>query len=164
MKDLWAWFSQPAATSADSDAVKRIADELVGLDEDTARFLAAFAFLLTRVAAVDHDISAHEAAIMGQIVTETGGLPPDRATLVVKLAVAEQHRVGGTDGFLVTRELVRIATYAQRVAIIRCLFAVATADERVHHQEGEEIGRIARELRIEPSDLSKIRVEYRQYL
>ena len=136
----------------------------MGLDDDTARFLAAFAFLLTRVAAVDHDISAHEAEVMGEIVIETGGLAPERAALVVKLAVAEQHKVGGTDGFLVTRELVRMATYEQRLAIIRCLFAVATADRRVHHQEGEEIGRIARELRIEPADLSNIRVQYRAYL
>ena len=164
MKDLWTWFSRSATTSADSDAVKRIADELVGLDDDTARFLAAFAFLLTRVAAVDHEISSHEAQVIEQIVTETGGLAPERAALVVRLAVAEQHKVGGTDGFLVTRELVRIATYEQRLAIIRCLFAVATADHRVHHQEGEEIGRIARELRIEPPDLVSIRVQYRAYL
>jgi len=149
------------STSTDSDAVARIAAALDRLEPDEARYLAAFAFMLSRLAAADHVITPDEARTMERLLGEKGALPFDQAALVVDMAKTQQDLFGATEDFLVTRELRRVASYEQRVHMIDCLFAVATADGRVHIQEGSEIGRIARELRVEAADLTRIRLQYR---
>jgi uncharacterized tellurite resistance protein B-like protein len=80
------------------------------------------------------------------------------------MARTQQRLFGGTDDFLVTRELARAATYAQKVALVDCLFAVAAADRHILNTEADEIGRIARELKVEQTDLSRIRASYREHL
>ena len=156
---------KPASTSAsDSDTIRRIADEVDRLDPDRARFVGAFAFVLSRIASADHDVTADEVATMERLVREKGGLSPDQAVLVVRMAKTQQRLFGGTDDFLVTRELARIATYDEKIALIDCLFAVASADGRILNAEADEIGRTARELKVEQSDLSRIRASYREHL
>jgi uncharacterized tellurite resistance protein B-like protein len=80
------------------------------------------------------------------------------------MAKTQQALFGGTDDFLVTRELRRVASYEDKVALIDCLFAVAAADSKIHSSEADEIGRTARELRVAQKDLSRIRSAYREHL
>ncbi|HEX8025512.1 MAG TPA: hypothetical protein VF484_04830, partial [Candidatus Limnocylindrales bacterium] len=42
---------------ADTETVRRIVDEIASLEPERARYLAAFAYILTRAAAADLDIS-----------------------------------------------------------------------------------------------------------
>jgi uncharacterized tellurite resistance protein B-like protein len=154
----------PDAGSTDSDAVEPIAAELGRLEPEVARYLAAYAFMLSRLAAADHEVTHQEARTIERLLQEKGSLPPAQAALVVELARTQQDVFGATDDFLVTRELRRVASYDQRVHMIDALFAVATADGRIHVQEGSEIGRIARELRVEEADLARIRHAYRDFL
>jgi uncharacterized tellurite resistance protein B-like protein len=76
------------------------------------------------------------------------------------MATREQRLFGATDDFLVTRELQRNASYEQRLHLVECLFAVAATDDRIAMVERDEIGRIARELRIEPADLTRLRSQH----
>ena len=152
------------APPSDTDTIRRIADELDKLDPDRARHIAAFAFILSRIASADHEVTADEVTTMERLVREKGGLAPEQAVLVVQMAKTQQRLFGGTDDFLVTRELARIASYDEKLALIDCLFAVASADGRILNTEADEIGRTARELKVEQVDLSRIRAAYREQL
>jgi len=152
------------AKSTDSDTIRRIASELDRLDPDRARYIAAFAFVLSRIAHADHEVSDEEIAAMERLVREKGHLPEEQAVLVVQMAKTQQVLFGGTDDFLVTRELRRVASYEDKVALIDCLFAVAAADSKILASEADEIGRTARELRVEQKDLSRLRSAYREHL
>jgi len=154
--------ADPAAT--DSDTIRRIASELDRLEPDRARFIAAFAFILSRIAGADHEVSDDEVEAMERLVREKGHLAPEQAVLVVQMAKTQQRLFGGTDDFLVTRELGRVANYDEKVALVDCLFAVAAADKRILNTEADEIARVARELKVEQTDLSRLRAAHRDFL
>lgn len=154
--------SPPQAT--DSDVVRRIAAGLDRLPPERARYVAAFAFVLSRIAYADRDVTAAETARMEALVGEKSHLPEEQAALVVQMAKSQQVLFGGTDDFLVTRELQRAASYDDKVALIDCLFAVAASDGTITTAEANEIARVARELRVEQADLSRLRSAYRDHL
>ena len=139
-------------------------DALDHLDADRARHLAAFAYLLGRVAHADQHVSAEETRTMERIVEQQGGLSHEQAMIVVQLAKTSNLLFGGTANFIVAREFSTLATYEQKLALMRCLFTLAGADDRISTTEEGEIHRIANELHIEPSDLVALRVEYRRHL
>ncbi len=64
--------SVSAAGDPDTEAVRKIIDELDHLPDERARFVAAFAFILSRVAHADMEISSEETAAMERIVVEHG--------------------------------------------------------------------------------------------
>jgi uncharacterized tellurite resistance protein B-like protein len=146
-----------SSDSTDSEAIQHIAAELDRLAPDQARYVAAFAFVLSRLAAADEHVSAEEAHAMETLIREKADLPPGQARLVVEMATRQQRLFGATDDFLVTRELQRNASYEQRLHLVECLFSIAATDARLTFQEADEISRIARELRIEQVDLSRLR-------
>jgi uncharacterized tellurite resistance protein B-like protein len=153
---------RPPATAG--DAIRRIASELERLPPGEARYVAGFAYVLSRVAAADHDISEAEAAQMERLVRDKASLSADQATLVVQIARAQQRLLGGTDDFLVARELAAMATDDQKLAIVDCLFAVAAADQSVRVAETNEIAQIAQQLRVDPAEVSRLRLKYREHL
>lgn len=164
MRMIREWLSLTADREASGgDTIRRIADELDRLDPGRARYLASFAFILARVAHADHTISDTEVASMEQLVATKGGITSDQAALVVQMARTQQKLFGGTEDFLVTRELEKSATYDQKLALINCLLAVAAADSRILTLEGNEIARIARELKVEQADMSRLRASYREF-
>ncbi len=155
---------KPDSAPTDSDTIRRIAGELDRLEPDRAHFVAAFAFILSRIAGADHEVTDDEVTTMERLVREKGHLAPEQAVLVVQMAKTQQRLFGGTDDFLVTRELSRVASYEEKVAIVDCLFAVAAADKRILNAEADEIARVARELKVEQADLSRLRASYREHL
>lgn len=156
-------FTQPPADDG-SETIHRIARELDQLDPARATFVAAFAYLLSRVARADHDVSVEETATMEQLVAAKSGLPAAQAALVVEMAKVQQRLFGGTDDFLVTRTFSRDASPEQKLGVIDCLFAVASADRRILNAEGDEIARIAREIKVDQADLSRLRSAYREFI
>ncbi len=146
------------------DTIRRIADELDRLEPGHAKYLASFAFILARVAHADHELADAEVASMEKLVATKGGISDDQAALVVQMARTQQKLFGGTDDFLVTRELEKTASYDQKLALVDCLLAVAAADERILTLEGNEIARIARELKVDQADLSRLRAAYRAFI
>ena len=107
-----------------------------------ARYVAAFAYMLCRVARTDLDISDTEASEMERLVVERGGLTPEQAVLVLKIARSQEELFGGTESYLVAREFNRIATRDQKLGLLDCLYAVSAADQSISTLEDNEIVRI----------------------
>ncbi len=158
----WLRADQPsgASTRGDTDTVRRIVSELDRLDPERARFLAAFAYVLSRVAGADLHIDAAETASMVGFVQQVGRLPEAQAVLVVEIAKSQNRLFGGTENFLVTREFRRVATDAERSDLLRCLFAVASADAAISADEDAQIWQIAGELGVSRQEFVAVRAEY----
>jgi len=155
---------EPQGPEADDDAIRRIADELDRLDPERARYIAAFAYILSRVARADQEVSPAETAVMERIVMEKSGLPRDQAIIIVQMAKTQHLVLGGTDDFTVTREFDRRATHEQKLALVDCLFAVSASDDSILTVEDNEIVKVARELKIEHADVVRLRSRYRDKL
>src|SRR5262245_13941079 len=109
------WFRQLRSSAAgsdrgDTDTVRRIVSELDKLDPGRARFLAAFAYVLSRVAGADQHVSDIETAKMIELVQRFGHLSEAQSVLVVEIAKSQNRLFGGTENFLVTREFREIAS------------------------------------------------------
>ena len=66
---------------AETETVRRIVDRLDHLEPERARFVAAFAYVLSRVAHADLKISEDETRAMERIVPDHGGLPEGQAVM-----------------------------------------------------------------------------------
>jgi uncharacterized tellurite resistance protein B-like protein len=162
----WLGFEgdRQAGGREDVDAIRRISEALDQMDPARARFVAAFAYLLGRVAYADREVSSEENAVMERLVRERAEMPEGQAVLVVQIARAQNLMFGGTEDFLVARQFAEMATREQKLALLDCLYAVSAADRRITVVEDNEIGRIANELRLEHADLVAARQRYRQFL
>jgi uncharacterized tellurite resistance protein B-like protein len=163
MKAIRDWLGL-GTKEPDYAPLRETLDALDHFEPDRARYLAAFAYLLGRVAHADQHVSPEETRIMEDLVAEHGGLERDQAMLVVQLAKTSNLLFGGTANFLVAREFTELATYDQKLALMRCVFAVSSSDEAISMLEEGEIHKLARELRIEHADLVALRVTYRKHL
>src|SRR5262245_31441368 len=144
----------------DTDTVRRIVAELDKLEPERARFLGAFAYVLSRVAGADFHISEIETTKMVELVQGLGHLTEAQAVLVVEIAKSQQRLFGGTENFLVTREFREIASEQERFDLLRCLFAVAAADATISSEEEAQLWQVAGELGFSRTDFAKIRREY----
>lgn len=153
-----------AAPVDESGAVRRIAAKLESLEPGAARYLAAFAYVLARVANADLHISETETDAMQGILEERAGLGADEAALAVEIAKSQTRLLGGTENYRVTREFREISTREQRTGLIDALYAVAAADGTIAADESAEITKIADELGFLPDERNAIRSRYRDYL
>jgi uncharacterized tellurite resistance protein B-like protein len=164
LNSIRSWLGMDSPATPEATPLRETLDALDHLEPERARYLAAFAYLLGRVAHADQHVSPEETAAMEALVREQGQVPQDQAMVVVQLAKASNLLFGGTANFLVAREFSALATYEQRLALLRCLFAVSVTDEAISMAEEGEIHRIANELRINHPDLVALRVEHRRHL
>lgn len=160
----WLGLGEDPRPGAPVDSVGAIEKALTDMDPQRARYLAAFAFILGRVARADHDVTDAEARTMERIVAERGSLPAEQAALVVRIAHAEGLRHGGTEDFIATREFERMAARDEKLALIDCLFAVSSADRSIRTVEDNAIRQIANELKLEHADYIAIRARYAEHL
>ena len=148
----------------DTDTMRRIVSELDALPEDRASHLAAFAYILGRIAHADSNFSEPETRKMKEIVRDLGHLPETQAILVVELAKSQVRLFGGTDNFLVTRRFKEMTTREQRTEVLDCIFAVSAADESISALEEGQAGQIAKELGLTHDDFVNARLSYREHL
>lgn len=153
-----------SASSAETAAVRKIAASLDRLPPEQARYVAAFAYVLGRVAHADLEITDDETREMERIVRAKGGLSEEQAVLVVQMAKTQALLFGGTENFLVTREFNEIADREQKLALLDCLFAVSSADGGVSTVETNVIRQIADELQLDHADYAEARARYREHL
>ena len=146
---------------SDIEGVGTIVDALRALAPSRARWVAAFAYILSRIAHVDQRVGPEETATIERLVAAEGKLPEEQAKLVVEIAKAQSLLFGGSEDFLVTREFAALATREEKLSLLHCLFAVSSADETIATGEDNEIRRIARELRIEHADYIAVRLNHR---
>jgi uncharacterized tellurite resistance protein B-like protein len=154
---------EPAPGGA-TETVRRIAARLERLPPERARYLAAFAYVLARVAHADLEIDASESAQMERMVTELGALASAEAALVVEIAKSQARLLGGTENYVVTREFRRIASVEERARLLECAFAVAAADGAISAVESSECLRIADELGFTREEALALRNTYREKL
>ncbi len=149
-----------ASPGAETETVRKIVAALDQMDPGKARYIAAFAFILCRVADADLNISKTETQTMERILMERGDLrPEEQAILVVQMAKTQSILFGGTENFMVTREFNHMATQEQKLALLDCLFAVAS-DEMISTVEEGEISEICNELQLSQDDLISVRSKY----
>lgn len=162
----WLGLEKQAARpgDADTETVRRIAARLEGLPEAERNFVAAFAYVLARVANADLRIEESEARAMERVVAESSDLGPAEAALAVEIAKSQARLAGGTENYVVTREFRRISTPEQRLRLLDCLYAVAAADDTVTNLESTEIAAVAEELGLTQNDIASVRSRYRDKL
>ncbi len=148
----------------DGDTIRRIAAELEALAPEAARRVAALAYLLGRIAWVDRRVTEEESEAMVRIVAERSGLSEAQATLAVEIAKTRARLFGGTDDFLVARELGELVPRAEKRSILDALFAVAAADGAISTAEANEIRLIADTIGLEHEDYVAMRSRYRDRL
>ena len=150
--------------AAETATVRRIVAELDALEPGQRRYLAGFAYILTRAAHADLHISDNEVRLMEQIVMDIGGLPQPQAVLVVEIAKHQTQLYGATEDYLVTREFAKRASEEQRIALVEACFAVVASDHTITAEEYAELTQIASELDLSRAQLNVIRREYSEHL
>jgi uncharacterized tellurite resistance protein B-like protein len=158
--------SAPASEGslAETATARRIVARLEALPPEQARYLACFAYVMSRAAAADLDISDAETALMERFAVEYGGLDQSQAVLVVEMAKFQANLHGGTEDFVVTREFRSISTLEQRQQLVRCCFAVAAVDGTIVAEESAVVREIADELDLDQPQLNAIRNEFHDQL
>lgn len=165
LETIRRWLGLAAAPEASEPAPLRdLLETLDHLEPARARHLARFAYLLGRVAHADQHVSPDETRAMEALVEQEGGLTRDQAVVVVGLAKSTNLLFGGTADFEVAREFAAEAAYDEKLALARCLFSVAATDRAISVAEESEIHRIATHLKIQPDDLTALRVKHARFL
>jgi uncharacterized tellurite resistance protein B-like protein len=147
----------------DTRTVRRIAAELELLPLEQARYLAAFAYVLARVAHADLEISPDEVERMEELMAHEG-LSRPQAALVVQLARHQATHYSGTEDYLVTRQFRELTSAEQRLGLVRCLYEVAAAHGLISAREDAAIRQIASELRLTHAEVVAIRASFRDRL
>jgi uncharacterized tellurite resistance protein B-like protein len=158
--------NDPAKDRADGDteSVRRISASLERLEPDRAKYLAAFAYVLARVANADLDIDASETAEMERLLSVISDLSEAEIALAVEIAKSQSRLLGGTENYVVTREFRKISTQEQRGQLLQCLYAVAAADGTISTVESSEMVAIAEELGFTRAEANGLRSQYRDKL
>lgn len=156
--------SDKHASVGDTETVRKVIEALDQMEPERARFIAAFGYILSRVANADLNISPEETRAMERIIAERGGLPEEQALIVVQTAKTRTQLAGGTENFLVTREFSRIATREEKLALLDCLFAVAASEAGISTAEDNEIRQIVNELGLGHPDFIGVRSRWKDQL
>ena len=153
---------EPADTSSRlADAVR---ERLGHLPPERAELVAAFAGLLMRVAHADQDVSETEHDTLRRLVHEHAGLPEDEAEAVISLVTAHLASMAGIDYALLTRAMNEHGSADDKLHLIDCLYAMATADDLVSTVEEDQIRAVGHALMLPRSQLVEIRGRYREQL
>ena len=158
----WLGLSTAAEPEPD-DQLREIEAALETHGPARARYLACFAYILTRAAKADHHVSDAEARLMEQIVAERAGVDAEQAALIVRIARGAGHS-RGTDDYLIAREFERVASREEKLALLDCLFAIAAADSPILTVEDNEVRRVASELKLEHGDYIEVRKRHLEHL
>jgi uncharacterized tellurite resistance protein B-like protein len=148
-------------SGAETESVREISETLGRLEPERARYLAAFAYLLSRVAHADQRVSPEETGAMERMVEKWGHLPAEEARLAVQIATRQAIQHGGTENFLVSREFNKLASREQKLELLHSLYAVCAADHPVTSVEEHEIRQISRELLLHHREFISVRLAHR---
>ena len=148
----------------DNKVLDEIAQELSTLPRDEALRVAAFAYVLSRVAYSDMKLGEEEHTRMRRLLQTHAALSPSVSDTVTKMATQKAKLFGSTHNYLVTREFNKIASHKEKKELLRAVFAVAAADGVITGAESRELRQVASELRLDRSDYTDLRVAFRDKL
>ena len=161
---IWKWLGLGEQKADGKDHLDEIETVLAAVTPERARYLACFAYILTRPARADHQVTDDEAARMRAIMVEQAGVSEEQAAAVVRVARDAAKQAGGTEDFLVTREFERIATREEKLHLLDCLFSISAADASILTVEDNEVRRVASELKLEHADYIAVRRAHLEHL
>lgn len=164
LQTIREWLGLGTLPADDPGPLRETLEALDHLEPERAKYLAAFAYLMGRIAHADRHVSPEETRVMEALVAEHGQLSAEQAMLVVQLAKTNNLLFGATADFLVTREFSALATYEQKLSLMRCLFALAATDASISTVEEGELHRVANELKIDRPDLVALRLAHQRHL
>ncbi len=150
--------------TGDTESVRRIATQLERLDATRAKYLAAFAYVLARIANADLEIDSTETSEMERSLAAISDLSKSEIALVVEIAKSQARLLGGTENYVVTREYRKVSTPEQRGQLLQCLYAVAAADGTISSIESSELVAIAEELGFTRAEANALKTQYRAQL
>lgn len=155
-----------AAAGRDQEpaSLAEIAGQLEALPPDESRFIAAFSYLLARIAGADLQTESVETAAIAQRLEEFAGIDPERAHLLAETAVRAAETHSASDDHLVARAFRDMSERSERIRLLRCLYAVAAADETISTVEDNEIFDIANAIGIDRRDVVALRSGFKQHL
>src|SRR5262249_43916110 len=142
--------------------VAAIHERLAGLSLERAKFVAAFAGLLTRVAFADLEISHAERATLHALLADKAGLTPDEASAVGAIVTHQATALAGIDYAALTRVFNDIADAQAKEQLIDCLYAIATAQSTVSIAEDDQIRAVANALLLSHEQFIAIRHRYKE--
>ncbi len=155
---------QPAPAAGEVEVetatVRRIVERLEALPPDRARLIACTAYVVTRAANADMEISDDETRYLEGALQKAMDLDEPQAVLVIEMAKMQTRTVGGTEDFLVTREFRELASPDQCRRVLRACFTVAAIDGSISALESATVNQIANELGIESEELAAMRGEF----
>ena len=161
---FWNWLGVATDTPDTGNSLEEIEATLAGLGTDRVRHLACFAYILTRPARADHEVTDSEAARMREVVIREAGISESDAAAIVRLARDVARTSGGTEDFLITREFERSATREEKLHLLDCLFEIGAADASILTVEDNEIRRVASELKLDHTDYINVRRKHLEHL
>jgi uncharacterized tellurite resistance protein B-like protein len=147
-------------SAAETATVREIVAKLESMPPERARFLAGYAYILSRTAQADLEISEDETRRMEEIVIKYGNIPEAQAVIVVQIAKTRAELFGPTEDYLVTREFRKAATDEQCLDLLRCCFLVGAADGSITAEESGTLSSIADELGIDSAAARALRAEF----
>jgi uncharacterized tellurite resistance protein B-like protein len=146
------------------ESIAELTTELESLPLEEARFVAAFAYLLARVAGADLHIDEVEESEIVRHLEQFGQIPAERAGLLTTSALRMVDSHSSTDDHLVARAFRDMSEAPERLRLLRCLYAVAAADETISTTEDNEIFRVASSIGVPHEQVIGLRSEFKQYL
>lgn len=149
---------------AEPTSLLEIARKLEDLPESDARFVAAFSYLLARIAGADLEIEDSERAAIAERLERFAEVGPERAALLAEAAVHSFEANSPSDDHLVARAFRDMTEEPERLRLVRCLYAVAAADSLISTREDNEIFEIANVIGVRRSEVVALRAEFREYL
>jgi len=152
------------AAGTEPASLVEIGKSLESLPPEQARLTAAFAYLLARVAGADLKIEDTERASMAERLETFCDMSAEQAQLLSDTAVRAADLYSPSDDHLVARAFRDMTERDERLRLLRCLFAVAAADETISTVEDNEIFEVAAAIGVSRTDVIALRSEWKKYL
>lgn len=150
--------------NSQSKALDPIIAALEGLPPERAHYLAAFAYVLARVAHADLRIEDSEIDAMVRATSSLGNLSESESKLVVELTLGLARDEGGTSNYLITREFRKISNREQRLGLVECLYAISAADGTISTTESAEVLKVAGELGLSRAENNAVKAGWKSHL
>ena len=145
-------------------SLAEIGAQLESLPAEEARFVAAFSYLLARIAGADLRTDDVERDSMAARLETFAEIDHELAGILAKTAISAAEAHEASDDHLVARAFRDMTERPERIRLLRCLYAVAAADENISAVEDNEIYEVARSIGVDNSDVVALRMEFKKYL
>jgi uncharacterized tellurite resistance protein B-like protein len=145
-------------------SLAEIGAQLEALPAEEARFVAAFSYLLARIAGADLRTDDVERDSIASRLESFAEIDQNLAGILADTAIQAAVDHDASDDHLVARAFRDMSERPERIRLLRCLYAVAAADENISAVEDNEIYEVARSIGIDQTDVVALRMEFKKYL